>query len=479
MKLPVRRVRLVTLAIAAIATAALPLLSLGSGSQPARATSGTLEVWWPSASVSISGTQPFKALLTDRRLNQYHMYWQVDGGPLHQMTDSYEDHPHKEAVVDLSKWPGDGSYDLNFVATAKSGKQLAERSVTITVTQTEASADPPATTTSTPSKTTTTSSTTTTVLATTTTVLATTTTTSATTTTAESKASGLRGATLYVDPFSPAKTEADVLRDSHPYEASLLDKISGQSAAKWFGDWNGDIFAAVDQATSTITAAGALPVYVVYNIPLRDCSSYSAGGAQSADEYRSWIEAFAEGIGGRPAAIILEPDALALLDCLSDELRAERVNLLDHAVEALGVGGSISVYLDAGHARWHSPEETARRLQSAGIAKARGFALNVSNFVGADETVAYGQKVSKLLGGTPFVVDSSRNGLGPAPDEEWCNPSGRALGLPPTTDTGLSAVDAFLWVKPPGESDGTCNGGPQAGHFWTEYALGLAERADW
>jgi endoglucanase len=32
-------------------------------------------------------------------------------------------------------------------------------------------------------------------------------------------------------------------------------------------------------------------------------------------------------------------------------------------------------------------------------------------------------------------------------------------------------------VKPPGESDGECNGGPAAGRWWPEYALGLAQRA--
>lgn len=40
-------------------------------------------------------------------------------------------------------------------------------------------------------------------------------------------------------------------------------------------------------------------------------------------------------------------------------------------------------------------------------------------------------------------------------------------------DTGNTFIDAFLWVKPPGESDGTCNGGPPAGKFWLDYALGL------
>jgi len=61
------------------------------------------------------------------------------------------------------------------------------------------------------------------------------------------------------------------------------------------------------------------------------------------------------------------------------------------------------------------------------------------------------------------VVDVSRNGIGPPPDrrdsdEEWCNPAHQALGAPPTTSPGLPGVDALLWIKRPGESDGKCGG---------------------
>ena len=120
----------------------------------------------------------------------------------------------------------------------------------------------------------------------------------------------------------------------------------------------------------------------------------------------------------------------------------------------------------------------AQRLHAAGVADARGFALNVSNFGRTGDEVAYGHAVAAALGArTPFVVDTSRNGAGPAPDNAWCNPPDRALGAAPTSHTGAEDVDAFLWVKRPGESDGTCNGGPPAGQFWTDYAIGLARHA--
>jgi endoglucanase len=50
------------------------------------------------------------------------------------------------------------------------------------------------------------------------------------------------------------------------------------------------------------------------------------------------------------------------------------------------------------------------------------------------------------------------------------------LGQMPTTRTGHRLVDAYLWIKYPGESDGPCNGGPTAGQWWADYALGLAQR---
>ena len=42
----------------------------------------------------------------------------------------------------------------------------------------------------------------------------------------------------------------------------------------------------------------------------------------------------------------------------------------------------------------------------------------------------------------------------------------------PTAQTGDPLVDALLWIKRPGESDGACNGGPPAGTWWPEDALG-------
>lgn len=116
-------------------------------------------------------------------------------------------------------------------------------------------------------------------------------------------------------------------------------------------------------------------------------------------------------------------------------------------------------------------------VTEAGVGPADGFSLNVSNFQTTASNVAYGKDLSFRVAGEHFIIDTARNGLGPSPDNQWCNPPGRALGEKPGAATADPLVDAYLWVKPPGESDGSCNGGPSAGQWWPEYALGLAQRA--
>ena len=284
----------------------------------------------------------------------------------------------------------------------------------------------------------------------------------------------LAGKRLYVDPNSNAKRQAETMRRSRPQDAALLAQIADKPVAKWLGGWVGDIGREVESAVSTITGSGSLPIFVAYNIPGRDCGQYSAGGANGGDAYREWIKSFANGLRGRPAIVILEPDALPQLDCLKGDGAQQRIALLREAVQTLKKQRAY-VYVDAGNARWKSAEVMAARLKQVDIAAADGFSLNVSNYMATSANVAYGEKLSRLLGGKHFIIDTSRNGAGTASD--WCNARGQALGVSPTTNTGHPLVDAFLWIKQPGESDGTCQGGPRAGSWWTEIALELSRAA--
>jgi endoglucanase len=156
--------------------------------------------------------------------------------------------------------------------------------------------------------------------------------------------------------------------------------------------------------------------------------------------------------------------------------------LLANAGTLLRQDPGAHVYLDAGDAGWLAPSQIVGALYQSGIADDAGFALNVANFYTTAESIRYGRRLSVLLKGKHFVIDTSRNGNGPPPAQqgvnEWCNPPGRALGHVPTTDTGEPLVDAFLWIKYPGQSDGSCRPGePPAGVWWPSYALGLVRDA--
>lgn len=288
-------------------------------------------------------------------------------------------------------------------------------------------------------------------------------------------ANPISGATFWVNPYSNAKTTADSWRATRPADAAQIDKIAQNSQAQWFGGWSGDIGTAVSSAVATVAGTGARPVFVAYNIPQRDCGGYSAGGT-TPDGYKTWISAFANALGSSGAVIILEPDAVTQIGCLSSADQTTRINLLQYAISVLKAKGAV-VYLDGGHSAWKSASEQASLLTRASIAAADGFFLNVSNFQYTSNSISYGKAISALVGGKHFIIDTSRNGQGPTADNAWCNPPGRGLGTASTTFTADPLVDAYLWVKAPGESDGSCNGSPSAGSWMSDYALGLAQRS--
>ncbi|MEM7157926.1 MAG: glycoside hydrolase family 6 protein [Myxococcota bacterium] len=288
------------------------------------------------------------------------------------------------------------------------------------------------------------------------------------------------GRPLYMNPWSRSSTQADMWRKERPDDAKIMDEIAKQPVSLWFGDWTPDVEKEIRTETQNAHGQGALTLMVLYNIPNRDCGLYSAGGVEDGEAYRQWIGKAARGLGDSPAAVILEPDALGnLADCLDAAGQKERLDLISGAVTTLSKSGQTAVYIDAGNAKWHPPEVMAERLQKAGIANARGFALNVSNYITTEDSIAYGVAISELLGGKPFVIDTSRNGNGPTDGAQWCNPHGRAVGEPPLSKTADPRVDAYLWIKVPGESDGECNGGPAAGNWWPPMAIELARGAAW
>lgn len=371
---------------------------------------------------------------------------------------------------------------------------------------------------------------------------------------------------------------AALIASGNQADAGLILEMIKTPQAVWFT--KGTPQSVEQDVRHTVQRAAGkdtVPVLVAYNIPFRDCAQFSAGGATTVEEYTAWIDGFAAGIGDDTAVVILEPDGLGIIPwyrqfrglpsegeyewCQPDEANEataadERFAMLNYAVDALKAQPNVSVYLDGTHSGWLGSGDAAHRLAQAGVARADGFYLNVSNYRLTEHLEKYGTWIAKCIwfatdpgswgnghfdwcasqyypadpndfstwtltdqwyadnvesqtwvpypgdeGLAGFVIDTSRNGQGhwtptaSYPDaQDWCNPPGRGLGLPPTADTGNTLIDAYLWVKIPGESDGECTRGlgpagstvdpewglidPAAGHWFPEMALDLAHNAN-
>ncbi|WP_055525282.1 glycoside hydrolase family 6 protein [Streptomyces graminilatus] len=285
---------------------------------------------------------------------------------------------------------------------------------------------------------------------------------------------------FWVNPDGNAAEQvAAYVKGGENTDAEQIRKIAEQPTGEWISPESPE--AEARGFTEAAQKADRSALLVLYNIPHRDCGQYSSGGAADGDSYRAWIDGVARGIGDRAAMVILEPDAILHLadGCTQDEFHEERYDLLNGAIDKLSALKNTKVYLDAGNAGWTHPDKIFEPLKLAGIDKADGFSVNVANFYSTADSIAYGRQLSAKVGGKHFVVDTSRNGNGPYTGgdaaENWCNPPGRALGEAPTVKTADPLVDAYLWVKRPGESDGECKGGPKAGQWWAPYALKLAK----
>ncbi|KAK6218648.1 Glucanase [Colletotrichum higginsianum IMI 349063] len=239
--------------------------------------------------------------------------------------------------------------------------------------------------------------------------------------------------------------------------------------------------------------------FVVYDLPDRDCAAAASngefaiadGGVAKYKEYIDAIRAMIIKYSDIRILLVIEPDSLANLvtnlnvpKCAGAQ--AAYLECTNYAVTQLNLP-NVAMYLDAGHAGWlgwtanlgPSAQMYAKVFKDAGRPKAlRGLVTNVSNYnawslssppsytqgnSNFDEK-RYIEALAPLLSAqgwdAQFIVDQGRSGKQPTGQEawgDWCNAIGTGFGPRPSTNTGSSLVDAFVWVKPGGESDGTSN----------------------
>ncbi|MDQ1074326.1 glycoside hydrolase family 6 protein [Microbacterium sp. SORGH_AS_0969] len=278
------------------------------------------------------------------------------------------------------------------------------------------------------------------------------------------------------DESKAAKAAGDA--SATPDEAAAATWLAAQPTTYWLTpeiDPVDEVWDRVAHLASEARDQDAALSVAVYGLPDRDCGNHSAGGLDP-DSYRDWTARIGDALRNAPDVqkiVILEPDSIALSSSCGSP--ADRAGYLKTAVENVR-GTNTWIYLDGGHSAWHPVDEMASLISATGlIGDVRGVALNVSNYQDTAAEFAYAHALSERLGGTHAVIDTSRNGAGPA-GSEWCNPAGRLVG-PAGGSFGDGVVDTTLWIKPPGESDGECNGGPPAGTWWPAAAVELTRES--
>ncbi len=284
---------------------------------------------------------------------------------------------------------------------------------------------------------------------------------------------------LFVDPKMPAAHQGA------PYAA----RIGSYAQSLWIipeAYGTSQVRRVVEQYAADARAARETPVLTVYGIPGRDCGQYSSGNPLTTGaQYQAWIKQITKGLVGQHALVIVEPDALPLFSSPVNTCPTKPAGwkaMLRFANKRLSTSGAW-VYLDAGHSNWTPYDDRPSYLKAAGVKFARGISTNVSNFRPTSDEKAYAQRMLrglKELGvtGKHYVIDTSRNGAKPSADgNDVINPTWARVGQPPKLRFD-GALDGYLWVKHPGESDGSVNGGPPSGQWCDRLADRLLDRAD-
>jgi cellulose 1,4-beta-cellobiosidase len=328
-----------------------------------------------------------------------------------------------------------------------------------------------------------------------------------------------------------------------PADAALMRKVESFPVGIWLESIERantvskilDDVAAVEKKTGK----PQLPVFIVYDLPERDCAAVASAGeltiAKGGEKRyeKEFIDKIAAGIKAHPkqhVVTILEPDSLPNLATNLDKPKCAAADHayrhgVAYAVKTLAMP-NVAVYLDAAHAGWlgwgHNRDKMAKiytevLAEAGGADKIRGFSTNLANYdslEGGDlhkleptdpcpDELSYIKLLDASLTevgikGKAFVIDTSRNGSAGIRTKSgsWCNVRGAGLGERPKANPA-PFVDAYFWLKDPGESDGGSDAtkpgfdkncgpdspdaapnAPHGGDFFPSYLVDLVKNAN-
>ncbi|KAJ9156357.1 Glucanase [Pleurostoma richardsiae] len=302
--------------------------------------------------------------------------------------------------------------------------------------------------------------------------------------------------TLHANKFYRDEVNAAVEQLSDSSLATAAKEVADVGTFLWI-DTMANI-AKIEPAIADVPCDHILGL-VIYDLPGRDCAAKASNGELKAGDVSTYKTQYIDPIvtilkahPNTAFALVIEPDSLPNLVTNSDKdaCKQSATGYRDgvaYAIKNLNLP-NVVMYLDAGHGGWLgwdanlSPgaKELANAYKNGGSPKQlRGFATNTAGWNSWDQSPGefssasdakynkcqnekiYVDTFAPLLkqNGMPnhAIIDTGRNGVTGLRAEwgDWCNVNGAGFGVRPTADTGDSLADAFVWIKPGGESDGT------------------------
>jgi len=302
--------------------------------------------------------------------------------------------------------------------------------------------------------------------------------------------------TLHPNSFYRAEVEAAAKAITDSSLAAKAAKVADVGTFLWLDTIEN--IGRLEPALADVPCENILGL-VIYDLPGRDCAAKASNGELAVGEisrYKSeYIDKIVTIIKAHPNtafALVIEPDSLPNLVTNSDLTTCQQSAAgyrdgVAYALKSLNLP-NVVMYLDAGHGGWlgwdanlkPGAEELAKAYKAAGNPKQfRGISTNVAGWNAWDQSPGEFSKASDAkynscqnekiyittfgaalkTAGMPnhAIIDTGRNGVTGLRAEwgDWCNVAGAGFGVRPTGDTGSDLADAFVWVKPGGESDGT------------------------
>ncbi|KAH6617319.1 1, 4-beta cellobiohydrolase [Chaetomium tenue] len=321
--------------------------------------------------------------------------------------------------------------------------------------------------------------------------------------------------TLHPNNFFRAEVEAAVEQISDSALAAKAAKVADVGTFLWLDTIEN--IGKLEPALEDVPCENILGL-VIYDLPGRDCAAKASNGelkvgeiekykteyidsekqkqpkkyGQAVDTCAAEIVPIIKANPNTAFALVIEPDSLPNLvtniDLTTCQDSADGYHEgVAYALKQLNLP-NVVMYLDAGHGGWlgwdanlkPGAEELAKAYKAAGSPKQfRGIATNVAgwnqwdlspgefsdtsdakyNSCQNEKTYITTFGAALKTAGMPnhAIVDTGRNGVSGLREEwgNWCNVKGAGFGARPTANTGAELADAFVWVKPGGESDGT------------------------